>query len=266
MRRPDVEAERPEPVLQPLGVLPEGGAPFGLLLHHLERSQHSGGVGRWQRGREDERARVVLEEVDHRFIGGQEAAHRGERLGEGPRDDVDVVLHPEVGAGALAVRAEDAKRVCVVDDQRGAELPGDPHQVRDVRDVAFHRVDPVDDDHRSLAAGIALELQREVRHVVMVEPLALAERQLGAVDDAGVIELVEIDRLVARQESGDEPEIGAIPGGEDHARFLAEELGERTLQLLVQVEGPVQESRAGAARAVPVQRPGRRFEYLGGGA
>ena len=46
------------------------------------------------------------------------------------------------------------------------------------------------------------------------------------------------------------PEVGLVAGGEDEAGFLAEELGQGVLELLVQVERAVQEAAAGAARAV----------------
>jgi hypothetical protein len=45
------------------------------------------------------------------------------------------------------------------------------------------------------------------------------------------------------------------PGGEEERLLLADELREPVLQLLVDVEGPVEEPRAGAAAAVLLDRP-----------
>ena len=75
-----------------------------------------------------------------------------------------------------------------------------------------------------------------MRHVGVIESLGLAERQLGAVDDAGVIELVEVDGLVAAENPGDQAEVGAVAGGKDDARLLAKELGKGGFELFVQVE------------------------------
>src|SRR5690349_23626924 len=90
--------------------------------------------------------------VNHALAAGDEAADRGERLGEGAGDDVDLVGEVEVGGGAFAVGAEDAERVRVVEGEGGAVFPGGAEQAGDVGDVAFHGVDAVDDDHRAAAA------------------------------------------------------------------------------------------------------------------
>ena len=58
------------------------------------------------------------------------------------------------------------------------------------------------------------------------------------------------------------PEVGLIAGGEDEAGFLAEELGEVVLELLVQVERAVEEAAAGAAGAVAGAGPLGRLEDL----
>ena len=77
-----------------------------------------------------------------------------------------------------------------------------------------------------------------------------------------MVELVEQDDLAAADQAGDEAEVGLVAGGEDEAGFLAEELGEVVLQLLVQVEGAVQEAAAGAAGAVLMERLLGRLEDL----
>ncbi len=143
----DVVAQAAEPLVQPLGVGPEPLTAIGLGLDHLERRQHAGGIGRRQRRGEDERPAVMLEVVDDVLAARHEAADRRQRLGEGAGDDVDLVRQPEVRRGALAVGAEDAEGVRVIDGEGGAVLLGDANQLRHVRDVAFHRVDAVDDDH-----------------------------------------------------------------------------------------------------------------------
>ena len=139
----------PEAVLQPAGVGPEQVAPLRLVLQHLQRGQHAGGVGRGQRGGEDQRPAVVLEVVDHVLRRRDEPADGRQRLGERAGDDVDLVGHAEMGRGAVAVGAEHAEGVRVIERQRGAVLPRHPDEARHVGDVAFHRVHAVHHDHRA---------------------------------------------------------------------------------------------------------------------
>ena len=194
---------------------------------------------------------------------GHESADRGQRLGEGAGDDVHFVGHAEVSRGAVAVRAEHAEGVRVVQGQGRAVLPRDAHQAGHVRDVALHRVDAVHHDHRALARAVPLHPALEVAEVAVVEPLGLAIGHLGAVDDRGVVELVQVDHLAAAHQARDQAEVGRVAGGEDEAGFLAQELGQGALELLVEVEGAVQEPAAGAPRAVPVEGTARGLEHLG---
>ena len=263
LRRPDVEAQASEPVVQPAGIGPEPVPPLGLVLEHLQRGEHAGGVGRGQRGGEDERPTVVAEVVDDAVGRRHEPADRGQRLGEGARDDVHLVRQPEVRRGAVAVRAQDAQGVRVVQRQRSVVAPRHPHQGRDVGDVAFHRVHAVHDNHGALAGPVALHAALEVGQVAVVEPFRLPVRQLGPIHDRRVVELVEVHHLAPADEPGDQAQIGRVSGREDETGLLAEELGESVLELLVQIERAVQKPAAGAARAIPAQRPRSCFEHLG---
>ena len=97
----------------------------------------------------------------------------------------------------------------------------------------------------------------------MIEALGLTVGELGAVHDRGMVELVQVHHVSAAHQPGDQSQIGGVPGGEDQAGLLAQELGQGRLELLVQVERAVQEPAAGAARAVPAQRPRGGLEDLG---
>src|SRR5439155_13791932 len=82
----------------------------------------------------------------------------------------------------------------------------------------------------------------------------LAVRHLGAVHDGRVVELVEEHDVATPHEARDQAEVRLVPRREDEAGFLAEELRQLGLELLVQVERAVQEAAAGAARAVALER------------
>ncbi len=80
----------------------------------------------------------------------------------------------------------------------------------------------------------------------------LGERQARAVDDAGVVLLVEIHGVPAVKQAGDYAQIDLEPGGEGDGRRLADELGQLRLEGLVQVQGAVQKATARAASPIPV--------------
>src|SRR5689334_14704675 len=103
LRRPDVESKLPETILKAVGVGPQLVPPFRFLLQHLQRSQHTGGVGRWQRGGEDQRTAMVAEIMDDVFRRCHEATDRSQRLGESARDNVHFFGHAVMGRRAIAV-------------------------------------------------------------------------------------------------------------------------------------------------------------------
>jgi hypothetical protein len=61
-----------------------------------------------------------------------------------------------------------------------------------------------------------------------------------------VVELVEVDGITTADQAGDQAEVGGVAGREDEARLLAQELGQRGLELLMEVERSVQKPAAGA--------------------
>jgi hypothetical protein len=81
----------------------------------------------------------------------------------------------------------------------------------------------------------------------VIEALGFAVGKLRPVDDRGVIEFVEVDHISAAHQAGDESQVGGVAGREDEAGFLPQELGEGALQLLVQIQGAVEEAAASAA-------------------
>src|SRR5690606_22624421 len=77
--------------------------------------------------------------------------------------------------------------------------------------------------------------------------------EASAIDYAGVVELVEVRDVAAPDEGGDDAEVGLVPSTEDQCRLFVEEPGESFLELLVQIEGAVEETAPGTAATVAAQ-------------
>ena len=147
----------------------------------------------------------------------------------------------------------------VVDGQ-GRPLPlANLEQRGDLRDVPFHRVHAVDDDHLA-HARMGLELAFQAGQVSVVKAHRLPVGHLGAVDDGGVIELVEEHHVPPTHQPRDQAEVGVVPGGEDDAVFFAEEVRQSGFELDVEIERAVEEPATGAAGPVRPEGARRGFQ------
>lgn len=208
-----------------------------------------GGIGgcggcRGDGGGEDVRAGVVAQVVGNLLVGGNEASQGGEGLGEGSHDEVHVVGHAHVVAHAASLGPEDAYAVGLVDHHGGVVLLCQLHYLVDMRHVAFHGEDGVGDDELDGVGLAALELLLEAVHVVVAVLEVVGEAEAAAFDDGGVVLLVEDDVVLSAGEGGDNAEVDAEAGGVDHGVFLAHVLGQARLELLVNLEGAVEEGGA----------------------
>ncbi len=77
---------------------------------------------------------------------GDVATQDADRLGQRAHLDVDPAVEVEMVHGAPAVATEDARRMGVVDHDRGRVPVGDIADVAQRRDVAVHAEDAVGDD------------------------------------------------------------------------------------------------------------------------
>jgi hypothetical protein len=92
--------------------------------------------------------------------------------------------------------------VRIVNHEAGTVAPTGLDDAGEVRDIAAHTVDAVDDNQGGFVVGDALEDGFEVARFVMAEADRLAVRQSGAVVDARVIALstTATERLSIRAE------------------------------------------------------------------
>ena len=95
-----------------------------------------------------------------------------------------------------------------------------------------------------------LEALPQVLHVVVVELDHGPEPKPGSIDDAGVVELVEVHDVAALNQAGDHSQVYLEAGGKRQRRRFVHELGEFLLKLNVDVQGAVKEPRPGAASSV----------------
>ena len=82
----------------------------------------------------------------------------------------------------------------------------------------------------------------------------LSVGQLAAGIDAGVVFPVADHVVVAAHQRGDDAHVGLEARAEGDDARLAQEFGQRVLQLQVHLQCAVEEARAGAARAILLQR------------
>ena len=78
----------------------------------------------------------------------------------------------------------------------------------------------------------------------------VGEGQLFALDDRGMVELVKEDIVVASCDARYYAAVGLKAGREKDSAVFAKKVGKELFELLVQVEGAVEERTAGAAGAV----------------
>ena len=146
-----------------------------------------------------------------------------------------------------AVLTDDAQGVGVIDHDAGVVLLAQRDDLGKLRDVAFHRIDAVDNYELVGSARYCPELLLEPLHVIVWELAHLAETQAAAIDDASVVKRIQESESSAETEAAHHSEVDLEAGAVRDGLFLAHETGELFLQLLVDVEGTVEETAAGAA-------------------
>ena len=148
--RPVLKPSALEAGLEEPRVVPEPLDDLRLLLEDVDRRDAGRGDRRRMRGREQERPRAVVEELDQRLAAGDVAAERADRLRQRADLDVDAAVHAEVIDRAAAVLAEHAARMRVVDHHDAAEFLGERAQLGQRAEVAVHAEDAVGDEQLAL--------------------------------------------------------------------------------------------------------------------
>ncbi|GAC1524152.1 MAG: hypothetical protein NVS2B6_10530 [Thermoleophilaceae bacterium] len=218
--------------------------------------RQSAAKGCWNGGRrEQERSRLDAQEVDHLRWAGDEAAAARERLRERAHAQVDLSLAAERLAGPGAARAQHPDPVCLVDEQAGTVRPAELGDARDVTDVALHREDPVDrDEHASAVGRRSLEHRLELVETVVAKRADLRSRHRDAVHDRGVISRIADDGVGRRENRAEQSDVCLVAGREDERVVGLHPGGDLALELDVQGDRSVQESRARKRGPVALKR------------
>jgi len=166
---PSIEAERVEHIAVAAGVGPEAFAVLGLVLQDVECGAGDGGLGGAERSTEDGLLRVSAQVFDDFARGGDEAAGAAKRFREAAAEDVDLGTESEMSGGAASPLAEHAEAVCVVEDGEAAVRLAECREFGQAADVAFHRINALEDEHlRGIGRG-GFECLAEIGRVVVGE-------------------------------------------------------------------------------------------------
>ena len=186
-----------------------------------------------------------------------------EGLAQGGGGDIDAFHHPALFRRAAATGANEAGRVRVVDHDQGIVLPGQGRDVGQPGHVAVHAEHAVGRNQPGARAGGGLELRLEVVHVAVAVAQACRLAQADTVNDGGVVELVADDGVLLAQQRFEQARVGIEAGGVEDGVVGVQEIGERPLQLLVQVLRAADEAHRGHAEAVGPERVDRCLHQLG---
>ena len=128
------------------------------------------------------------------------------------------------------------------------------HNLGELGQVSFHGEHAVHHDEFHALGRAAAQAALQVLHVVVLVVKALGEGQAAAVYDGSVVTVITDDEIVLGEKLRDNAAVHGEAGGEHQGLVLTHELCELLFQLDVNVQGAVQETGAGATRAVFLER------------
>ena len=220
-------------------------------MQRLEcRSSRAGGDS----SREDERPGHVSQPVRHAMGGQHTSADGRQRLGESEHGDVHFVRQTEMRRSTAATGTEHTETVRIVHHHAGIIFLRQRTYLRQFADVAAHGEYSVRDNQFACVLRDGLELPLQILHVRMAIAQYFRETQTAGIVDRSMVLAVIEDIVVLAADSGDDSEVGLEARRNGHTLFVPREFRQLFLQLQVQVQGTVQETAAGDACTVFVQR------------
>ena len=165
----------------------------------------------------------MLYELDHLLRSGDEPPHGAEGLGEGPHDDLDIIVEPEMVDHTAPLRADHTKRMGLVDIHDGIIFLGCLHHRRQVSHVAGHTEDAIHDDEAARLLGYTLEPVAERIHGIVTVGNKTSRGDLTPLDDGGMVLTVTKDDIVRLGQGGKGTLVGKESGGKKQGAFTAKE-------------------------------------------
>ena len=152
---------------------------------------------------------------------------------------------------ALAVAAEDAQAMGLVHhDDHILEFFLDGDDFRQRGQVAFHGKDAVHDDQFDGILGSTLDQALQLLHVVVLVLLLLGEGEPAAVHDGGVVAVIAEDEIALAYQAGNDAGVDRETGRQAKRLVLADKGSQFFFKLDMDIEGSVQEARAGATGTI----------------
>ncbi len=250
------------PVSKETRVFPEPIDELRFSLEDVDRREARGRHGGWSRGREEERARLVLEDGPQVRAAGHVSAEHADRLGEGPHLDVHAAVEAEVIDRATSVAAQDSGGVRIVDVDDCAGVFGGLDDLGQPSNVAVHAEDAIGQDQdrairpASGRADVSQRLAQRV-HVGVRKDLALGLGEADAIDHRSVVECVRDDHRALRGEDRDDPGIAGEARLEGEDGFDLLELRQARLELFVEAHRSGDRAHRTRAGAVLLHCPNR---------
>ncbi len=152
-RRAQLEAGVGKRAVEAVDIAPEPGAQFRPRPDRRQRRPHEARRGRRQGGGEHVGPAGDAQDIELVVVGHAVAADGAQALGEGADHEVDLVQHAFLLGQAASAPAQHAHRVGLVHQDVGAVGAADLDDRLQRRDVAEHRIDPL--DHHQLDARLA---------------------------------------------------------------------------------------------------------------
>ena len=227
---------------------------LGFLQQHVQRRQARGGDRGRMRGRKEERAAAVLEKVDQVPVARDIAAQGADRLRQRADLDIHAAVQPEVIDRSASVVPEHPARVRIVHHHDEPCSSARSHRSGSApRSPSMLKTPSVISSLRGRARQLSDDAARGV-DIAMGKDFDRGPAQPGAVDDAGVVQLIGNDEVVFRQNGGDGSGICRKAALKHDRRFRLLELGEPPLELHVDLHRAGDRAHRAGADAELLQR------------
>jgi len=218
-----------------------------LVEQNLQGGQGGGGEG-WRHSHAvNETGRGEFEVVHQGATASDVAATGGQRFAERSHPDVHFgSVDAKMFAESEPARAHGAEGMGLVDHEKSGVAVFDFEKFREVREVAVHAVEALDDDADPLVvASAAMKNLVERFPIVVRKRKALGAAELGALDGAVVDEGIVQDEVARSEEITQRRDSGGMAADHHHGIFGAVNVRQSLLQLAVEGAFPRNDAAGG---------------------